>query len=63
MSVNLINSSDITVSQRNNDIELNVNDSVVEAFTGDLTNLTTTDKSNYLPYQIQPKNRKNYLQS
>jgi len=46
MSVNLINSSDITVSQTNNDIELNVNDSVVEAFTGDLTNLTTTDKSN-----------------
>lgn len=46
MSVNLINSSDITVSQTNDDIELNVNDSVVEAFTGDLTNLTTTDKSN-----------------
>jgi hypothetical protein len=46
MSVNLIDSSDITVSQTNNDIELNVNDSVVEAFTGDLTNLTTTDKSN-----------------
>lgn len=46
MSVNLINSSDITVSQTNNDIELNVNDSVVEAFTGILSNLTTTDKSN-----------------
>ena len=46
MSVNLIDSSDITVSQTNNDIELNVNDSVVEAFTGDLTDLTTTDKSN-----------------
>ena len=46
MSVNLINSSDITVSQTNDDIKLNVNDSVVEAFTGDLTNLTTTDKSN-----------------
>lgn len=46
MSVNLIDSSDITVSQTNNDIELNVNDSVVEAFTGNLTNLTTTDKSN-----------------
>lgn len=46
MSVNLINSSDITVSQTNNDIELNVNDSVVEAFTGELSNLNTTDKSN-----------------
>lgn len=46
MSVNLIDSSDITVSQTNNDIELNVNDSVVEAFTGDLENLNTTDKSN-----------------
>ena len=45
MSVNLIDSSDITVSQTNDDIELKVNDSVVEAFTGDLTNLTTTDKS------------------
>lgn len=46
MSVNLIDSSDITVQQTNNDIELNVNDSVVEAFTGILSNLTTTDKSN-----------------
>ena len=46
MSVNLINSSDITVQQTNNDIELKVNDSVVEAFTGDLKNLNTTDKSN-----------------
>lgn len=46
MSVNLIDSSDITVSQTNDDIELNVNDSVVEAFTGDLENLNTTDKSN-----------------
>ena len=46
MSVNLIDSSDITVSQTNDDIELNVNDSVVEAFTGNLADLTTTDKSN-----------------
>lgn len=46
MSVNLIDSSDISVQQTNDDIELKVNDSVVEAFTGDLSNLNTTDKSN-----------------
>ena len=46
MSVNLIDSSDIKVQQTNDDIELKVNDSVVEAFTGDLENLNTTDKSN-----------------
>ena len=63
MSVNLINSSDITVSQTNNDIELKVNDSVVEAFTGDLTNLTTTDKSNLVSAinEINTVNGKNMI--
>ena len=63
MSVNLIDSSDITVSQTNNDIELNVNDSVVEAFTGDLTNLTTTDKSNLVSAinEINAVNGKNII--
>ena len=60
MSVNLINSSDITVSQTNNDIELNVNDSVVEAFTGSLSNLTTTDKSS-LVNAINEVNGKNII--
>ena len=63
MSVNLINSSDITVSQTNNDIELNVNDSVVEAFTGILSNLTTTDKSNLVSAinEINTVNGKNMI--
>ena len=63
MSVNLIDSSDIKVQQTNDDIELKVNDSVVEAFTGDLTNLTTTDKSSLVGAinEINTVNGKNMI--